>query len=345
MLWKGACHMKKKIFSLFLSLSVLISLFSCDEYGDAPITPKREIFYEYFDTVGIFYDYTGGSDADFDRAATLVREELREYHELFDIYNEYSGRVNLATLNKTAGTGAVKVDKKIIDMLTYAKEMYTLTSGEVNVAFGSVLKIWHDYRTEGKEVPPLELLEAEALHTDIDKLIIDAENLTVELADPEMSLDVGAIAKGYAVEMTAQKLFDSFGGGYVLDVGGNLRTVGTKKDGTGWSAGVKDPMGVTSTVYQTTLLNEAFVTSGSYERFYTVDGVRYHHIIDKDSLMPENYYLSVSVKSNSSALSDALTTAIFNMEYDEAESFVAKLSDVTVILVMPSGEVRTLGEA
>ena len=144
--------------------------------------------------------------------------------------------------------------------------------------------------------------------------------------------------------MLAQKLW-AMGGGYVLDIGGNLRVVGTKKDGSGWVSGIRNPDTYAQNPYIYTLTlkeNDALVTSGSYERYYTVDGVRYHHIINGETLMPENYYLSVSVKSTSSALSDALSTAIFNMPYDEAVAFIEGVSGIFVILVLPNGEVVTV---
>lgn len=333
----------KRLLYIALIISTATLLFSCNT--EKKITPKNKVFYEYFDTVSIIYDYSGSSKESFDALCDRIDGEMREYHELYDIYNEYDGKTNLATLNRTAGNGPVKVDKKIIDMLLFAKEMYLFTDGKVNVAMGSVLKIWHEYREIGKEVPPMALLTEAAKHTDINSLVIDEGNMTVEILDPKMQLDVGAIAKGYATEMIASSLEAGGKSGCVLDIGGNLRTVGKKPDGTGWSAGVKNPnpSSTPTYVYKTTLMGDALVTSGSYERFYTVDGVRYHHIINGDTLMPENYYLSVSVKSDSSALSDALSTAIFNMQYEEAERFVSPLKNILVILVMPSGEVVTLG--
>ena len=333
----------KNALCLILCLTGLISLFSCAKPESK--SPKTRTFYTYFDTVGTFYDYTGGSEKKFEALADRVELSLREYHRLFDIYREYEGVTNLATLNRTAGEGAQRVDKKIIDLLLFSKEMYTLTSGKVNVAMGAVLSIWHDYRTEGKSIPPMDMLLEAAKHTDINSLIIDEENLTVELLDPKMSLDVGAIAKGYAVEMVAKMLEAEGKSGYILDVGRNLRTIGKKPSGDGWTAGVVNPLDQLSNyVYIMKLKGEALVTSGTYERFYTVDGVRYHHIINGDTLMPENYYLSVSVKSPSSALSDALSTAIFNMKYAEARSFVESMDRLFVVLVLPSGEVVTLGK-
>lgn len=338
----------KKFLCTILVISLFLSLISCAE--EDGLNKNGDIKKRYltgFSTTGTLYDYSGSSEKDFEAVADRVEAELLEYHKLYDIYHEYPGMTNLATLNKTAGTGAKKVDKKIIDLLTFSKEMYEQTDGKVNVAFGAVLSIWHEYRDGGKgtNLPPMEDLRIASEHTDISELVIDEKNMTVELRDPKMSLDVGAVGKGFAVEKIAEMLKAEGKSGYVIDMGRNLRAVGSKPNGSGWSAGVvnPDPYSSQSYVYTLTISDCALVTSGSYENNYTVEGSEYHHIIHPDTLMPENYYISVSVKSSSSALSDALSTAIFNMKYEEAASFVNSHPDVFVILVMPNGEVRTLG--
>ena len=315
----------------------------------------------YFDTEGALYDYNGLTRRKFNALSKTVQDEMEEYHKLYDIYHEYEGITNLATINKNAGKGPIKVDKKIIDLFEFSKDTYALTNGETNIAMGAVLSIWHKCREEAEEnerngtpelsrVPTLEELREAAKHTDINDLIIDREAGTVELRDPEMSLDVGAVGKGYAVEMVARMIEEKYGGGFVLDVGGNLRAIGTKPDSSGWLAGVRNPdqYGTETIVYKTEIKNAAMVTSGGYERSYTVGGVNYHHIINPETLFPENYYASVSVMTGSSALSDALSTALFNMEYDELSSFVSSQissqKEIFVIIVFPDGRVETLGE-
>lgn len=330
--------MKKLISTVSLCSLCLLFLVGCTPKR---IQTKNKIYYEYFDTVAVIYDYSGSEVEDFAELSGRFEDELSEYHKLYDIYNEYDGVTNIATLNRLAGKGPVRVDGKIIDMLSFAKEMYEKTDGNLNIAMGAVLKIWHNYREEGKSIPTREELFSASLHTDINDLIIDKENSTVELLDPEMSLDVGGIGKGYAVEMIAKSMYDDGYRGYILDVGGNIRALGEKPDGTGFKTGVRNPDRNSSESYVAyfELKNQAAVTSGSYERFYTVDGVNYHHIINKDTLMPENYHLSVSVISNSSALSDALSTAFFNMETATLTEAVKSFSGIEVLLVEPNGEV------
>jgi thiamine biosynthesis lipoprotein len=345
---------KRAILPLLLTLSLLLSLFSC---GTADPSPQSRTYYDYFDTPILLSDYSGRSTADFSSLAARIESELSRYHKLYDIYNEYDGMTNIATINKNAGLGPIKADQRIIDMLSFSKDLYSLTDGNMNIAMGSVLSIWHDHREKGKKyekdgtpelatVPTEEELREAAKHTNIEDLIIDKEAGTVELRDPEMSLDVGAIGKGYAVEMIAKMIEERHGGGFVIDFGGNLRAIGSKPDGSGWLTGVRNPdkSSLERVVYKTEMKNAAIVTSGGYENSYTAMGVSYHHIINPETLFPVNYHASVSVMTKSSALSDVLSTALFNMRFEEIERFVSENEGIFVVIVGTSGEVVTLGE-
>ncbi len=303
--------------------------------------------FDYFDTVTTIVGYAE-SQEEFDKISGEIMRELGEYHKLCDIYKRYEDMQNLCTVNELLFDShkEVKVDPRIIDLLLYAKEMYTLTGGEINIAMGSVLSIWHDYRTEGEsdpkkaELPPMESLLQAALHTDIDDIIIDQKNMTVRLADPEMSLDVGAIAKGYAVEKAAELLMAKGIEGYIINVGGNVRTVGSKPDGSAWSAGIENPLKDSSSYISTvSLVNSSLVTSGSYQRYYIVNGEKYHHIIDKDTLMPAKGFVSVSVLCESSGLGDALSTALFCMDIAEGKRLIESLDGIEAIWMTSDGTI------
>ena len=330
----------RKIIAVLLFAGIISFLFSCEKTKG----PNSRVFYEYFDTVGTLYDYSGASYQDFCEIADGVEGVLAEYHRLCDIYNEYDGLNNVATLNSKAGKGAVKLDAKLLDVLDFGIEMYYATGGEVNIAFGAVTSLWHEAREDGTGLPDTALLEEASLHTDIEMLVINREAGTAELIDGNMRLDLGAIAKGYAVEMAAKYINGNDLSSYVLDMGGNLRAVGAKPDGAGWKCAVRNPSTENGQPYVAyhEIKDNALVTSGGYERYYTVGGVRYHHIIDKDTLFPKDTYLSVSVLAPSSAVADALSTAVFNMELDEAESLVGSFPGVKITLVMKNGEVREI---
>ena len=337
--------MKKRLFLLFLISCILLQtvlLTSCAK--------KTEKFsshsFDYFDTVTTIVGYAESEEA-FDAVAADILAELGEYHKLFTIYNRYDGLENLCTINELNDGvhRTVKVDKRIIDMLQYAKEMYTQTGGKVNVAMGSVLSIWHDYRESGLEepwaakLPPMDELTQAAEHTDINNVIIDEENCTVFLSDPLMKLDVGAIAKGYAVEMVARSLEEKNISGYVINVGGNVRTVGLKGDGNKWAVGIENPEENENTPYleYLELSDRSLVTSGSYQRYYVVDGKRYHHIINPETLMPSEGFLSVSIVCKSSAMGDALSTALFCMTLEDGLSLINSIEDAEAMWVLPDG--------
>ncbi len=340
--------MKKVISSVLVIALVFVqalSLVACDK------TPKlnkfSEYYFDYFDTATTIIGYEE-TEEEFKAVCEEIKVLLNEYHRLFTIYNRYDGLNNLVTINDLVDGKhtEVEVDKKIIDMLTFAKEMYEKTDGNVNIAMGSVLKIWHIYRNEGlddpsnAELPPMEKLQEAAKHTNIENLIIDDEKNTVYLADPEMTLDVGAIAKGYAAEKIAEALEEKGITGYLLNLGGNVRTIGDTGEKP-WNVGIENPDTANEEKPYIEFLHlqgESLVTSGTYQRFYVVNGENYHHIIDPATLMPGTNYRSVSVLTDDSGLGDAMSTALFLMDYEDGLKLVKSMENVEAMWVMPDGE-------
>ena len=332
--------MKRRLSCLIL-VFILIAIFSsCKKEGKEKYT---EYIFDCFDTATVITGYAD-SEEEFNAVVGDIKTQLKEYHKLYTIYNKYEGVNNLYIINNS--DSPVEVDRKIIDLLRYAKEVYALTEGNTNVAMGSVLSIWHKYRSNGikdpvkAELPPMDKLQLASAHTDINNVIIDEEKNTVLLADPEMSLDVGALAKGYAVERIALDLESKGISGYVLNVGGNIRALGSKADGSPWTVGIENPQNSQSGSYIAYLHidGQVVVTSGSYQRYYMVNGKSYHHIIDPETLMPGINYLSVSVICDDSGLGDALSTALFIMDYEEGLSLIESLSGVEAMWVLPDGE-------
>ena len=335
---------------MLIILGQLVILAGCPSNLDANKNPNQANVWKYtnfvyFNTVSNIYSYKGDTLEEFQQNIELVDKLLGEYHELFDIYYEYSGVVNLCTINKNAGGEALVVDQRLIDFLLYAKEIFALTKGETNVMLGPVLKLWHDARTLASTdaslayVPEQTLLEEASLHTSIKLLEIDDEKNTVRISDPKGRIDVGALGKGYATEKAAKLLEEMGCTSYVLDIGGNLRIVGTKLDGTGWNTGVKNPAGYPKYALYLNISDISCVTSGDYERSYMYEGKRYHHIIDKDTLMPADYFRSITILVKDSGLADALSTALFSMSYEEGRELVDSLDDVEVIWIDKDGNI------
>lgn len=305
----------------------LASFAGCDQ----PKEKFTDYSFDFFDTASTIIGYETDETA-FKKNCEKIKSWLLEYHKLYDIYNSYDGITNLYSLNINVGN-TTTVDPKIIDLLQYAKGLYEKTDGKLNVALGSVLSIWHNYRNygmkhpENAELPPKKLLQSAANYTDINNVIIDAQANTVLIKDSKLSLDVGAIAKGYAAQKVAEQMEKAGMNGYLLNLGGNVKIVGARDDGEKWKVGIENPDRANAEAFAEELElnnNLSLVTSGSYQRFYTVNGNNYHHIIDPVTLQPAEYFTSVSVLCEDSALADGLSTALFCLDYESGKKLLSK---------------------
>lgn len=267
------------------------------------------------------------SAADFEKISREIFDKLEYHHRLFDIYESYDGMNNLKTVNDHAGVAPVTVERPIIDLLKDCKRYYALTDGKVNVAMGSVLSLWHAAREAAladpaaARLPDAQALSAASAHTDIDAIEIDEDASTVFIRDAEVQLDVGAVAKGWA----AQRVAESAPKGMLISVGGNVCVTGPKaQTNAPWIVGVENPAGG-EYLQKLALSGGSVVTSGDYQRCFTVDGKSYHHIIDPQTQMPCEYWRSVSVICADSGLADALSTALFLLPLDAGKALLREV--------------------
>lgn len=291
-------------------------------FGCSAKPPKKysKTWLDLFDTVITLTGYEG-NEKDFEKRAQAAYDELSLCHRLFDVYNDYEGIANIKTINDSAGGDPVKVEPAVIDLLLLGQKMYEETDGRVNILMGSVLRLWHDARTESLEnpdtahVPDPESLKRAAAHTDFGLLQIDTEKSTVRITDPEARIDVGAVAKGYAV----QRVREMLPSGYLISAGGNVCITGPKPDKTAWSVGVQDPDRADQCLHVLQADRGSVVTSGDYQRYYVVDGTVYHHIIDPDTLYPADFWRAVTVLCDDSGIADGLSTALFLADQQDGQ--------------------------
>lgn len=329
----------------FVSLLVLMALLlgGCASLGKPEKTQYNATFLTLFDTVTTIVGHAE-SEAAFTQTAQRIHDDLEVYHRLFDIYHDYEGINNLKTVNDQAGIAPVKVDRAIIDLLTDCREFYDLTDGRVNVAMGSILSLWHEARNRGisdpahAALPDMAELESAAEHIRLEQIVIDEAASTVYIPDPEMSLDVGAVAKGWATQRAAENA----PAGMLISVGGNVCATGPKQGEHPWVIGIQNPEGgeYLHTIY---VERGCVVTSGDYQRTYTVDGKKYHHIIDPDTRMPASYWRSVSIVCKDSALADALSTALFLLPLEQGRALAEKCGADVLWIDAEGNEFTTSG--
>lgn len=307
---------------------LLIVLISILLTGCASSSPQPErvsytaTYLTLFDTLTTIKGFAE-SEAEFQAMVQKIHDELEEYHQLFDIYNDYD-IPNLKTVNDSAGVAPVEVDERIIALLLDCKAYYELTNHKVNAAMGSILSLWHDARTHGindpvnAALPDTNALLLAAEHMDFNCIVINEADSTVFITDPDVSLDVGAVAKGWAT----QRVAENAPSGLLISVGGNVCATGPKDEsGTPWVVGIQNPdsSDYLHTIY---LTKGSVVTSGDYQRAYTVDGKSYHHIIDPETLYPSACWRSVTIVCEDSGLADALSTALFVLPQEEGQALL-----------------------
>lgn len=306
-------------------LTLVLLLTGCTaSAGNSGKKQYQATFLTLFDTVTYISGLADSEEA-FQEQAQEIHDRLLFYHRLFDIYNSYEGLNNLKTVNNNAGIGPVEVDGEIIRFLTDCRTYYTLTGHTVNVAMGSVLRLWHEARNAGLEdpanaaLPDENALKQAAAHTSWDNVIIDPEASTVYLSDPDMRLDVGAVAKGWSVQQAAVNA----PAGLLISVGGNVCATGPKdSSGTPWVVGIANPDAGDNYLHTLNITDLAVVTSGDYQRYYVVDGIIYHHIIDPQTLYPADQWRSVTIACRDSGLADALSTALFLLSQEEGQALL-----------------------
>jgi thiamine biosynthesis lipoprotein len=310
--------MRRRLFALALCAALLT--------GCGSREPQRyeTTLLTVFDTVTTIVGYAE-SEAAFQSEVADLEAGLLEYHQLFDIYNDYEGLNNLKTVNDAAGGEAVKVDGKIIELLLLCRELCDATGGRVDVTMGAVLSLWHDAREaalddpDSAALPDDDALQEAAQHRGFDYVEIDQDASTVRITDPDLRLDVGAVAKGYATERVCETAPE----GYLVSVGGNVKATGAKPDGTTWTVGVQNPGGG-DYLQALSVTEESVVSSGDYQRYFTVDGRTYHHIIDPDTLYPGTYWRAVTVVCEDSGIGDGLSTALFLMTKEDGEALLER---------------------
>ena len=241
-------------------------------------------------------------------------------------------------LAQNAGTGYTELDYDAVYVLRKAVEYAELTGGAFDPTVGPVVALWN-IRNGSGYVPTDEERAAAAALVDYNKVLFD-ENGRVMLADTGMSVNLGAIAKGYIADRV-KALLTSMGIEHaVISLGGNVLAFGGKPDGSDFVIGIQDPFGSTGEIAATVSVRDmSVVSSGDYERYFEADGIRYHHIMDPFAGAPANSGISgVTILSDKSVDGDALSTAVFVLGRNEGLELIESLDGVECVLIGSGGE-------
>ena len=261
---------------------------------------------------------------------SAARAGFKEISRVEDIMSAYKPDSELCSLNKT-GKSEKKLSKELLYVINKARYASELSGGAFDITCKPLIDLWHNAK-KSKELPDEQNI-SDALSL-VGSKDISTKNNNVKFNKVGMKIDLGALAKGYAVDMAINLIKKYDIQGALVDAGGDIRAIGRREDGKLWKIGIKHPREKDKVIGLINLENNAVATSGDYERFFMLNGKRYSHIIDPRTGYPiNNQIVSVSVLSKDCLTCDSLATAIVVLGEKKGMELIEKLKDVEASII------------
>jgi len=268
-------------------------------------------------------------------AATEVFERI---DLLNDQLNRYDTGSDVSWINTRAATAPVKAESELFGLLEFAAKINKDTGGAFDITVGPLMRAWGFFRDEGR-IPGTDELGAVLEKVGQHHVLLDADNFTVRFDSPDVEIDLGGIAKGYALDQAVEVLKQHGIDSALVDAGtSSIYALGTPPGEEGWQVGIRDPMNKSEHLDTITLKDAALSTSGNLEKFFEIGGKVYGHIMDPRTGMPVQNVLSASAIAPTGTESDALSTAFFVMGQDGAQRYCEKHPGVKAVLVVRNGD-------
>ena len=309
----------------WLSAALLSAAFLLTGCSGAPAQEPESATFFAMDTAMDFTVY--GDAALLDEAETLIgslEEQVSVTDEHSDIY-------------AIDHTGSGSLSGNAAELMEQALELCRRTGGALDISVYPIVRAW-GFTTGSYQIPDEETIQSLLPLVDYTQIQYDAATGVVTLPEG-MAIDLGSVAKGYAGQLAAQMLRNSGVESALLNLGGNVQTVGAKPDGSPWQIGIKDPQGEDAMMVLS-VEDQAVVTSGGYERYFEQDGQTYWHVMDPSTGHPaDSGLISVTIVGDEGVVCDGLSTALWVMGLEKAADLWAQSCDFEAVFVTASGEV------
>jgi FAD:protein FMN transferase len=281
--------------------------------------------------MGCGFEFTIVDSANSDRGWKLIKESIDEVRRIEYLISEWIDTTEVSRLNANAGKQPVKVSPELYELIRRSIKISELTQGAFDISFGGVGKLWKFDRTN--PVMPDSAAVKQALGSVGYRYIILMDSSKVFLSKPGMKIGFGAIGQGYAAEKVKKMLIDKGISSGVVNASGDLTAWGIRPDGSPWKIGIGDPASPVKVLLWLPVKDGAVSTSGNYENYFEINGVRYAHIIDPRTGYPAKGVQSVTVIGPNDELADALATAVFVMGVDTGIDFIQQLPGYYCIII------------
>lgn len=317
----------KKIFPCIIMVSMFF-LTACSKQSKASIIDSQSKSFFAMDTYMTITAY--GENAE--TALNQVEERVKELEKMWSVTDENS---EIYAVNHSEGEN-VHISPETAELLDFSLDISEVTDGALDCTMYPVLTEW-GFTTGDYKIPTDEKISELLKNTGYEKIDLNDNNVTVP---QNMQIDLGAVGKGYTGDLIVDILQENGIESALLDLGGNIQTIGTKPDGTDWKLGLRSPFDEGS--FATLEISDcAVITSGGYERYFVGDdGETYWHILDPETGKPAHSGLvSVTIVGKEGRLCDALSTSLFVMGLDKAIELWKQRDDFEMVLVSEEGEI------
>lgn len=295
----------------------------------SPASPVVERSYPVMGTLARVTLY--GDPALTEKAADKVRDVFFRVQDTCSIFDPES---ELSRLNASAADKPFRCSPLLWLMLQHARRAYQLSDGSFDITARPLMQLWGFYRERGGELPDDDEIEQTLKLVGLDKVVFDEAQRSVTFTVPGMSLDLGGIAKGVAVDLAAEEVVSTGVRQGVIDLGGNMFCLPSPPDGRShYTIGIRDPLRKGAVYTTVQLLNRAVATSGNYERYVSINDKQYAHIMNPRTGRPVERMLSVTVVAPKAGDTDILSTAVFINGIEFARKISEELPHTSFLII------------
>ncbi len=268
-----------------------------------------------------------------DRCVQAVEAGINEVRRIESLLTTFSEDSVTALINNRAGIEPVSVSDEVFYLVERCQRISVLTQGAFDITYGSVDKKYWNFDTGMTSLPDLRKAKKSVKLVGYRNIILDPKEKSIFLKYKGMRIGFGGVGKGYAAEMAKQKMSVLGISNGVVNAAGDLTAWGTQVDGKPWTIGIADPNHKFTLFSRFEISEKSVATSGDYEKFVIIDGVRYSHTIDPVSGMPARGMKSVTIICANAELADALTTPVIIMGKEAGLHLINQLNGVEAILI------------
>lgn len=299
---------------------------------------QSRLYEEVFRETQFLFDTEVYIEAYGKNAQLAGKEALKQMAIIDEVANVYSSESEMTKLNEAAGVHPINLSEDGYNLLYRALEMADMTEGLFDPTIGPLVKLWMEAKETMTLPRSIEIAKALKL-VNYKNVILDSTNKSAFLPYSGMSIDLGSITKGYAVEQAVNILKEADITSAIVRAGGNVYTIGEKPDGSAWQVGIRNPLELDNVIGYVQLQDNVMDTSGDYEQYFELDGKRYTHIIDPRTGYPVEGTSSSTVVTNSPSLADALSTSLFILGKDESKTLFDNFSNLQWLIMSNNGEI------